>query len=57
VRKTSIGAVCVCVNKCVCVCASVLASEGVGRSTKGYWIAARFGVLQVYGIKVSCDKF
>jgi hypothetical protein len=37
------------------VCASVLASEGVGRSTKACWIAARFGVLQV--IKVLCDEF
>ena len=41
----------------MCVCASVLASEGVGRSTKACWIAARFGVLQVKDIKVLCDKF
>ncbi len=39
------------------MCASVLASEVIGRSTKGYWIAARFGVRQVQSIKVSCDKF
>ena len=38
------------------MCASVLAAEGIGRSTKGYWIAARFGVLQVLDIKISCDK-
>ncbi len=39
------------------MCASVLASEGIGRSTKGNWIAARFGALQVYDIKILCDKF
>ena len=42
---------------CVCAHAWCLVSAGIGRSTKGYWFAARFGLLQVYGIKVSCDKF
>ncbi len=34
-----------------------LVSAGICRSTKACWIAARFGVLQVQDIKVSCDKF
>ena len=39
------------------MCASVLAAEGIGGSTKDYWIAARFGLHHIQDIKVLCDKF
>ena len=34
-----------------------MVSAGIGRSTKSHWIAARFGLLHIQGIKVLCDKF